>query len=150
MFDENGNLPPGFHDWSLSEIKENLVKNFSSDSNRGKLFSGYCRLRDEMISIDLQFEHWIDGSFCTQKIKPNDIDMLSIIPAENIEKLNSTEKNKLVSCVNGPISKEQYCCDSYMLAAVPENHPNYQLFHKMHMYWYGEFGLDRPALSRYY
>lgn len=144
MFDANGNLPPGFHDWSLDEIKEKLVDRFSPSSNRNGLFTGYLHLRTDMLSMSLEFEQWLDGSFCTQKENPGDIDMLSLIPIDKLQKLNPAEQAFLMSCVDGPGSKPKYCCDSYYLPTdVPTSDPQYEYYRQLYKYWYGEFGIDR-------
>ncbi len=144
MFDGNGNLPSGFHEWTFQDIKANLVDKFPSSLTRGKIFNGYSRLRDVVITLKIQqVTHWIDGSFSTQKENPNDIDLLTIIPAAVLNAVPPALLPMIRATVAGPASKTAYHCDSYLLAEYPQGDPYYEWYRKLRKYWYGEFGLDR-------
>ncbi|MBN4080678.1 hypothetical protein JYT31_03335 [Beggiatoa alba] len=70
MLQENGELPPGEHQASLDEVE--TVYGSSTD-RRKRLIRG---LRDAANNFELSGVRklWIDGSFITDKEKPNDID----------------------------------------------------------------------------
>ena len=142
-FNSNGVLPPGFHDWELEEIEENLVVNFSKSKTRSRIFSGYTKLLKKLKSFKLEAEQWLDGSFSTTKVNPGDLDMLTIIEANQLNKIDPSKGAELKTLFDGPNTKKDYLCDSYILAKRDKSDPNYEYYRKMHKYWYGEFSLDR-------
>src|SRR5688572_26578012 len=70
-------LPEGFHSKALADIRTLCVDNpqFARSSTRerimGRLDAAVKRLADAGIVGEL----WIDGSFLTQKINPEDVDL---------------------------------------------------------------------------
>ena len=70
--DEHGLLPAGIHDCSLEEMNAK----FAWNDHRQQLMSSFARfLRGEIVGV---FDHpvYADGSFVTDKISPNDVDVV--------------------------------------------------------------------------
>jgi len=74
-FDANGNLPPGVHVASVSEVLER----FSRSGTSARLF----RTRSLRLFIDLvgslASALYIDGSYITEKLAPNDVDIAVVL-----------------------------------------------------------------------
>jgi hypothetical protein len=81
-FDANGNLLPHTHIFlDINEIEFNLVNSIPSSLTRKIIFDGYKKYcRDISAVIKFEIEQWIDGSFITNKVNPNDIDLVNCIP----------------------------------------------------------------------
>ena len=75
-FDEKGNLIPHNHHIEISYdvFVKNFVKNFPIESTRHQILTDFERFLEEFCSkIYSHFNIWINGSFVTQKVNPNDI-----------------------------------------------------------------------------
>jgi hypothetical protein len=68
-FDANGNLPPGVHKATLSEIRTKLAWN----TRRQGLVDGLARATRNLAEAGVE-RVWIGGSFASDKEEPNDID----------------------------------------------------------------------------
>jgi hypothetical protein len=80
-FTEEGYLTPieGIES-DLEIIKTTFVDEFPNSKTRRRLFENYLEyLRQFSRNITPQFEQWINGSFVTQKVNPNDIDFVTFI-----------------------------------------------------------------------
>lgn len=80
-FDEFGNLLPGEHNLTLEQFKNNFVEDvyFEKSTTRTVIHNNFSELINELINLDLLdglTKIWIDGSFSTQKLNPNDIDLI--------------------------------------------------------------------------
>lgn len=80
-FDEKGNLTP----YNNIEINyeifvKNFVDSFPLDSTRHQILTNFERFLEKLrLKIYPHFSIWINGSFVTQKLNPNDIDFLIFI-----------------------------------------------------------------------
>lgn len=68
-FDKNGNLPPGIHTCTWSELEQR----YAITPHRTLLLAGFCRAIDNLILAGCQ-NVWLDGSFITSKPVPGDFD----------------------------------------------------------------------------
>lgn len=80
-FDSLGNLFP----YQRSEYKINdcvnlFVNNFPASQTRQILFDNLLKYRAAIFSeLNQTFAQWLNGSFTTQKLNPNDIDLANLI-----------------------------------------------------------------------
>jgi hypothetical protein len=77
-FDENGFLPPGVHPCTLEEVQERFGRarvNFQ----RPELFAKLQEYVKEAKSAGIVRAIVLDGSFVTDKVTPNDIDMVVVL-----------------------------------------------------------------------
>jgi hypothetical protein len=93
----DGLLPAGVHDCTLEDIRERFGS-FQGNDCRPKLF---VRLGDLIASIRRSglFEAvLVDGSFVTEKVSPNDIDLVAVLrPGHDFERELSVSEYALVS-----------------------------------------------------
>jgi len=75
-FDIRGNLLPTQRvHLSFETFKATFVDSFELESTRHQIFENYCRFLDDFsTSITPKFTHWINGSFVSNRVNPNDID----------------------------------------------------------------------------
>ena len=66
-------LPPGLHETTLAEIKEELVDCFIESRTRPDSFARYSQLHADAVAHNILFCQWIGGSFTTSKSDPGDI-----------------------------------------------------------------------------
>ena len=81
---------------------------------------------------------WVDGTFVTQIENPNDIDIVTFLDH------NTIEKNRLLLNdfgVRGAWIK--FGVDAYIQEVFPANHPNHFFFKSDELYWTHKFGQTR-------
>ena len=74
----DGLLPPGIHDATLDEIRVRFGA-FQQSDQRPRLLAKLIELVNAMQSSALFESLLIDGSFATDKLRPNDIDILAAL-----------------------------------------------------------------------
>ena len=81
-------LPPGIHEIGEAEIDNHFAACFPSSSTRLKLIAGLCSFFSSLRQMEIAFEIWIDGSFTTKKLNPNDIDLVVFADSVSVEHLS--------------------------------------------------------------
>ncbi|MFZ1322607.1 MAG: hypothetical protein WAT71_13705 [Ignavibacteria bacterium] len=76
-----GHLPEGIYDCSIEELEERFGK-FQSSDIRVKLFNSLISYVEELKNTEIGKYLIIDGSFTTNKERPEDIDLLLVLKDE--------------------------------------------------------------------
>ena len=92
--------PPGMHEIVLNELRRRCVDPFPSSATRERLMSSLERIVRRLTSVGIVGELWIDGSFCTLKENPRDIDMVWRLTASFADKASLTQLDELARVVN--------------------------------------------------
>ncbi len=137
-FDQYGNLTPyAIIETNLSTIEEVFVKEFPESATRSAIFAEYLAYLNQLKSIigETGFYQWIDGSFTTLKLAPNDIDLVTFVDFrvyqshekqfEELRKIRFQRENKI---------------DGYFVKTYPEEHQQRHLFEFDRLQWYFDFG----------
>lgn len=150
-FNTFGNLDGGIVPvQSINDIENFFVNAFPNSKTRKRNFDGFLNLLNMFKKNNLDqyiSKYWIDGSFTSQKLDPNDIDLIVFL---NGEKESIEIVNKIMSGEFQQQLRElglEFYCDSYYILdidTIPEeeeevrNAIDYQT-----SYWMGKFGFDR-------
>lgn len=80
-FDKNGNIIPyDLHQISISELEEEFVNPFPNSTTRKDIYDGHSNYIIELVNVlESNFSQWLDGSFVTKKLNPNDIDVVNFV-----------------------------------------------------------------------
>ncbi|MCU0470728.1 MAG: hypothetical protein MUF58_19245 [Arcicella sp.] len=126
-FDPQGNLfPYKVLEIDLDRFEEIFVTNFENSETRKLLFQNYLAYIEKLKNeISNTFYQWIDGSFVTMKLNPNDIDVVSFLNHEIYE--NSL--TQLAELQGHKLKKEQHL-DCYFVKEYPIEHKNYEIITK--------------------
>jgi hypothetical protein len=134
-FNTEGVLPFGRYETDVGEVEQRLVMTFPRSLTRKELYGGWRRRREELASI-LEFEsEWVDGSFVTAKRDAGDIDVVVLAEAAKIDALSREDKERVAELATGLRSRLVFGCHSFLLAEVPEGHPNHDRYIRMRGYW---------------
>ena len=131
-FDNNGNLfPYGIITLSASE----LDLNFGYNSIRQSLLNEFfVQMKELQMILNDEFTVWINGSFVTQKVNPNDIDIVVFL---NYQHLASKEISL------SSFKEKQESIDLYYVKVFPENHENFELARFDYLHWFHFFTANR-------
>jgi hypothetical protein len=127
-------LEPGLHDFQLSEIGNHFLLDFPSSITRKNLIHGLHVYISHLSSIGAPIEIWIDGSFTTSKVDPNDIDLVIFSPASALNALPPEQQKLFQALTDRSSVKNKFGCD--VLFCPSENQ-------EMRSYWRGWYGFNR-------
>ncbi len=141
-FDTNGNPKPyGVIDLNLNEFEDFYVKQFKNSKKRKYLFDCYINYTINLCQlINCSLSQLIGGSYTTNKINPNDIDLVNIVKYSN--KLNSIT-DKFPNYLSDYGSKDIYNVDGYMIIEYDETDIRYSFTKEYMDYWTEFFGHDK-------
>lgn len=142
-FLENGNLNPGIHEYSFNEVEKQFVIDFPSSETRKNIYQNFCIWLKKLVEIKSPRYIWLDGSFLTKKVNPNDLDLVVFYRPEDITSEELAVKlNHLIHT-----DSANYLCDAYICLSLS----HLEEFQKeqfgqtkiMETYWKGQFSFDR-------
>jgi len=142
-FDEYGNPKPyEVVRLSYGECKNIFVEKFKSSATRKLNWTSFMGFHTDIEAVStFAVKHWIDGSFVTQKINPNDIDVVSFVNPNNlVSTLREFDMNK--SDPSGYV-KNKYNVDNYIIVDFDKGHPYYDKMQEQVKYWREFFSTDR-------
>ncbi|MCS1410953.1 MAG: hypothetical protein M2R45_04148 [Verrucomicrobia subdivision 3 bacterium] len=136
-------LAPGFHPMPLNRVRELCVSAFPSSKRRPLIMDGLERVTAEIVRHDIVSKIWIDGSFLTEKIEPDDVDV--VVEIELTFRQQATQKQKDV--INWILSdlKPSHYCHSFLLEVYPSGHPKAHLNKQNRDDWMHVFGFSRQG-----
>jgi hypothetical protein len=139
-FDNLGNLSPYTvikTDWMTFEA--NFVHRFPQSITRKNLFGEFS---DYLISLKNilgnDFFQWVDGSFVTNKLNPNDIDLVTFVDWE-IYAANESKIDSLRDFRNNTDAR----IDGYFVPVYSENHKKHVLYQADNLQWLYQFSRSR-------
>lgn len=157
QFDEFGNTSPGINKISIEDFEDHFVKGFQNSKTRHRNLEGlisYLSLPFFKTSSNMFTRIWLDGSFCTSKNDPNDIDgILFINPFISGSSLQIA--NNFMNYFNNVVKNQgnAFFSDLYVVIDIDElpkpdgSDENYYAFYRemdyQFKYWMGQFCFDR-------
>jgi hypothetical protein len=143
QFDIRGNLqaPPDFIDITWTDFKTYFVTNYPMGSTRTHIFEEFELFVNAVKQLwGKSFVLWIDGSFCSQKSNPNDIDVLIEVQFGGEE----TEIVALQQMVRQFRIERQTLVDCYVLVVYAKDHTLHSWYKSDYIYWLNQWGLTQP------
>ena len=134
-------LVPGLHLHTISELKNLCVDPFPHSSTRQDIMTGFEAVVNSLSSKNIDAEVWVNGSFLTEKLNPNDSDIVVWVD-ESVFKNGSGDTRKVLTWINSNL-RDQHLCDSYICTKYPNTSQQYTLNEYHHAYWLRQFGFSR-------
>jgi hypothetical protein len=143
--DNYGNLMPyQAIETDLEAVDSFFVMPFTASLTRNDLFALFSQFLNEIREIlSCNFNLFIDGSFVSNKLNPNDIDVVLFVDYQIFE-LNEKRINELKKRI------EYQLLDVYFEKIYPENHPFYIRYHSDSLYWNQLFTRSRQNRPKGY
>lgn len=69
-------LPQGFHALTTDELRALIVDKFPLSQSRPELWESLLWLVDQLKSLRIKCKLWLDGSLLTEKVEPDDVDVV--------------------------------------------------------------------------
>ena len=126
-------LADGLHQMSVAELKQLCVIGFPLSKRREAVMRSLESLLTALSDAAIKAEVWINGSFLTNKIDPDDVDLVVVIQQQHWP-ADPGGKDVLASVVRQTFTNPLKC-DSYLNIEYPAAHPRYALGQKQREYW---------------
>lgn len=104
---------------------------------------GLEKLVSALQSHSISAEVWVDGSFLTKKIDPEDVDVV-LCASHEVFTQGTEDQKQLLDKVSRNL-KAAFHCDSYIFFEFPEGHPLHERGRKSRSYWLKQFGTSRSG-----
>ncbi len=142
-FDKNGNIVPyEIHPVSISELEVEIVKPFFKSRTRKKIVEGHGNYILEIFQIlENNFFQWLDGSFVTQKLDPNDIDVINFVHFSDLTNEKANSLRKFLTHMGNP--KDEFKVDGYLVPVYEPTDPRFLITQAKYNEWRVFFGKDR-------
>ncbi len=102
---------------------------------------------DRLVAVKVVGQLWVNGSFLTEKIDPEDADLLLRIPSGFLERI-SAEQKETVEWFLDRERKATHHCDSYIWVEYPQDHDLHMLSERNREYWMRQYGLSRGKMPK--
>lgn len=128
----------GFHPLTLLEIREHCVDPFPLSSTREIITVGITKLIDMLESAGVQGILWMDGSFATKRINPDDADIVFVCQGPDYDD-GSPDFRAAIDLLNSNLKKDLRC-DTKTLVQYPAGHPLYTESFWLQSFFVGRWG----------
>lgn len=135
-------LPAGFHTMSIRDLRALCVEAFPSSKRRPLVMEGLEKVLLAISACGLSAEAWIDGSFLTQKLEPDDTDMVVRVTG-SVEASADPAQLEVVNWINDNDLKPAFYCDAYCFIEYENGHPMGGVGEWCRAYWIKQFGFGR-------
>ena len=146
--DDNGNLPPGRHEATVDDVRVALVDPFVESHTRRAIFDWWSELRDALIDLGAFEAHWLAGSFVTDKLQPNDLDLVTVLDGPTYDDMPRHRRKLIQAMVAGHVTEELWRCDNYPLVRYPDGDAGQVPARAAATLWTQHFGTDRDRNER--
>ena len=130
----NALYPAGFHDLTLADLEIVFVNTFAVKERRFELIKRFKAFYELVSNLNINLEIWLDGSFCTLKPEPNDIDIAIFFDPRDLVNPSPEQLHIISVLQDNNLCKIRYKCDVYLI-------PNHNQANRS--YWRGWFGFSR-------
>lgn len=87
-------LERGLHHWTINQLNDRAVLPFPSSVNRRPLFELLEVYLEALEKTGLESEIWVGGSFLTEKLEPDDLDILVLYGIDQMDQLPADDQEK--------------------------------------------------------
>jgi len=133
-----GLLPAGQQRMSVDDLKALVVDGFPKSTRRSMLWQNFLGVVALLRAAALPCDIWLDGSFLTQKIDPDDVDFVVDIPIHIFDNPTPAQREIIQQ-----IGQQAFCnihLDSYVMPSAPLGHINFAASNHVRDQWKRDFG----------
>jgi hypothetical protein len=126
---------------TLPELRKLCVDPFLMSQRRDPLMRSVEALCTTVSTALIRSEIWVDGSFLTRKIDPDDVDVLVILHSSAAH--GTSEQHNIFRRIAQNDFTAPLPCHSFVLQEYPDGHPQYATYEVMRAYWLKQFCFNR-------
>lgn len=130
-------LGPGFYDLGIDGVRRLCVERFPDSVTRPSIMEKLTKVVELIQSNGMRGQVWINGSFLTNKLNPDDSDIVLVVMAEEYLKFNQ-EQRAFWAWFRDTDLKPSMRCDNYAFIREGSAHGEWN-----YAYWLRQFGFSR-------
>lgn len=134
-------LQAGFHTMTVAELRKLCVDRFPLSKRREPIMDGLEQVLGRLNATGITAEAWIDGSFLTEKLEPEDFDMVVRVTSADYA-LCTPAQMDVLDWLNSDL-KAVFLCDGYSFVEYEKDHSRAAIGEWMRAYWIRQFGFSR-------
>jgi len=134
-------LPLGFHTLDLRTLRLICVQRFPLSVTRSMIMDDLERVVARLVAAGVVGKLWVNGSFMTEKIDPQDADILLEYPAPITDQ-------RAGGVVYEFENVQSAHCHSFGLPRYPDGDPARATSEWMYGYWLRQFGFSRRDVPK--
>lgn len=131
-------LSAGLHPHTLESFKELTVKPFPDSKRREPLWSNLSVYLDLLEATGLKARVWLDGSFVTEKIEPDDIDLVVVGDLQSFPLMSVEVRQQLKLLLDTGFAKSRFGLHVFFIREDREEDA---------AFWLGFFGYQRDEVT---
>jgi hypothetical protein len=142
-------LPSGLHVYTLTDLHNLTVgdKRFVLSKTREVLMKNLWTVAGCLRGAGVGEEIWVDGSFITEKIDPDDVDV-TLVLQENFENTASPTQLAIWDWWEDNEPKTIFGCHSFSFGKIAVTEPDHHLYLSEHAAWAKFFGRSRAGATK--
>lgn len=134
-------LQQGLHDLDEKSLKALVVEKFPRSTRREILWNNFVEIVGQLKSLKLPCKIWLDGSFLTEKIDPDDIDLVVDFPIQVMLSL-SPEQGDIIHKLSNCGFRHNQKLHTFVMFTAPAIHVEYVHHVAVHEQWKRDFGFS--------
>jgi len=127
-------------------LRAMCVDPFTLSTTRPLIMSGLEIVHTELVSATVQGELWVDGSFLTESINPQDVDLVLKADSNFYDNGTLAQRSK-IDWFNSNLRATHFC-HSFLFLEYPNGHSLYWVGEWMRAYWIRQFGFSRMCVHK--
>ena len=136
-------LERGFHPMTLDALRQICVTSFALSKTRLTIMAGLGQLVQDVSKYGIVADLWIDGSFVTEKLDPEDADVVFSVRAELYDSGTASQR-QILDALNDVDLKPSYHTHSFVYYEYPAGHFLHEsVGARARRYWIRQFGFSR-------
>lgn len=138
-------LPPGLHHCDETQLKASFVEAFAESTTRAAIHAGFSALRSDAVELGFAGTQWVNGSFVTTKMNPNDVDLITVLDYESANAFNGEQLQFAQDFLSGDaVPKTKYRSHTFVVLRCPPDHPYFPTYEASRNFWLTFWGCTRP------
>jgi hypothetical protein len=131
-------LPAGFHDLDANARRRLCVDRFQDSLTRPRISTNLEGIIGEINRAGITGQIWVDGSYLTEKLNPDDADIALVISTAVLNGMTGAQRS-FFDNFRTTSFYDQYKIDNYGIALDQASAAS----HWLYAYWLRQFGFSR-------
>jgi hypothetical protein len=127
-------------------MEQLVVNGFALSKRRGTLWKNFLFVLKTLQDLKIPCDVWIDGSFLTHKVDPDDVDFVVDIPVDFLP-LATAEQQSFIENLSDQLYRTSDDLHSFVMFNAPQGHPLGLDMNAVHDQWHKDFGFSYVAKS---
>jgi hypothetical protein len=141
-------LSTGMHPMEVDAIRHLCVDQFSLSKSREQIMCGLEHIVAVLRESGIQGKLWIDGSFLTESIDPNDVDVVLCMQSAFADAATIAQNGTIEWFQDAQRVLHRWLkCHAFAIVRWPENDANYWNGEYWYAYWLRQWGFSRLDAS---